>query len=128
MSTRASAPASSARLRALEGAARPGDISGASAIACGDSANTRTGRAMFFTCCSPESVKVNGSLSRTWSQARSEMHSPPGSQIDSSRAAMLTPSPKMSLPSMMMSPILMPMRKTMRLSSGTSALCWIMPR
>ncbi len=50
------------------------------------------------------------------------MHSPPGSQIDSSRAAMLTPSPKMSLPSMMMSPILMPMRKTMRLSSGTSVL------
>ena len=48
-----------------------------------------------------------------------EMHSPPGSHSASSRAATLTPSPKMSSPSMMMSPTLMPMRKTMRLSSAT---------
>jgi hypothetical protein len=35
------------------------------------------------------------------------------------RAATLTPSPKMSPSSMMMSPILMPMRNSMRRSAGT---------
>ena len=120
--TTASAAAMSAILRDLAGAAWPISSSGAAAIACGDRPNTRTGRAMFLTCCSPRSAKASGSLSRTWSQAMSETHRPPGSQIDSRRAAMLTPSPKMSLPSMMMSPTLMPARNTMRLSSGVSAL------
>jgi hypothetical protein len=35
---------------------------------------------------------------------------------------MLTPSPKMSSPSMMMSPTLMPIRNTICRSAGTSAL------
>src|SRR4029453_14568648 len=39
------------------------------------------------------------------------MQTPPGSAMPSSRAAMLTPSPKMSLSSMMMSPTWMPIRK-----------------
>ena len=39
---------------------------------------------------------------------------PPGSASASSRAAMLTPSPKMSSSSTMMSPTLMPMRNSMR--------------
>jgi len=56
------------------------------------------------------------------------MHSPPGSHKASRRAAILTPSPKMSSPSMMMSPTLMPMRKTIRSSSATSALRLTMPR
>ena len=45
------------------------------------------------------------------------MQMPPGSAILSSRAAMLTPSPKMSWGSTITSPILMPTRKVMRLSS-----------
>jgi hypothetical protein len=56
------------------------------------------------------------------------MHTPPGSQRDSRRAAMLTPSPKMSSPSTIMSPMLTPMRKTMRFASVTSALRATMPR
>src|SRR6266852_803240 len=39
------------------------------------------------------------------------MQTPPGSAIPSRRAAMLTPSPKISLSSTMMSPTWMPMRK-----------------
>ena len=44
---------------------------------------------------------------------------PPGSAKASSRAATLTPSPKMSPSSMMMSPRLMPIRNSMRRSAGT---------
>src|SRR3984893_11579479 len=47
---------------------------------------------------------------------------PPGSAKASRRAATLTPSPKMSLSSIMMSPRLTPMRKSMRPSAGTPAL------
>ena len=47
---------------------------------------------------------------------------PPGSAMLSSRAAMLTPSPKMSWGSTITSPILTPTRNTMRLSS-TSPSC-----
>src|SRR4029077_10835824 len=78
---------------------------------------------MFFTCCSPRSSKVSGSLSRTWSRTAREMHSPPGSPKPSHRAATLTPAPKMSLASLMMSPTLMPIRKVSRFSSATLALC-----
>jgi hypothetical protein len=84
--------------------------------------NTPTARAMFFTVCSPRSAKASDSLSLIWSLAAREMHSPPGSHSASRRAAMFTPSPKMSSPSMMMSPRLMPIRNTIRLSSGSSAL------
>jgi hypothetical protein len=44
------------------------------------------------------------------------MQIPPGSARASSRAATLTPSPNMSLSSMMMSPTLMPMRNSILLS------------
>ena len=47
---------------------------------------------------------------------------PPGSAMPSSRAATLTPSPKMSSSSTMTSPRLTPMRNSMRRSCGTSAL------
>src|SRR5215471_13923297 len=86
------------------------------------SPTARTGRAMFLTCCSPRSSKVTGNLSRTWSRTAREMHSPPGSHKLSSRAATLTPSPKMSPASLMMSPTLIPMRKVRRLSSATPLL------
>ena len=45
------------------------------------------------------------------------MQMPPGSAMLSSRAAILTPSPKMSCGSTITSPILMPTRKAIRLSS-----------
>ena len=47
---------------------------------------------------------------------------PPGSARPSSRAATLTPSPKMSPSSTTMSPTLMPMRNSMRRSGGNAAL------
>jgi hypothetical protein len=45
---------------------------------------------------------------------------PPGSAMPSRRAAMLTPSPKMSCGSTITSPILMPTRKARRFSSASS--------
>src|SRR5437667_157116 len=50
------------------------------------------------------------------------MQMPPGSAKPSSRAATLTPSPKMSPFSTTISPTLMPMRNSMRRSGGTAAL------
>ena len=47
-----------------------------------------------------------------------------GSASPSIRAAMFTPSPKMSPSSMTMSPMLMPMRKRIFRSSGTSRVCF----
>jgi hypothetical protein len=52
----------------------------------------------------------------------------PGSAMVSSRAAMLTPSPKMSPPSIIMSPALMPSRNTRRSGSGTVAFRSAIPR
>ena len=49
-----------------------------------------------------------------------EMQMPPGSASASSRAATLTPSPKMSSPSAMTSPTLTPMRNLMRRSPVAS--------
>src|SRR4051812_21903934 len=49
------------------------------------------------------------------------MQTPPGSHSVSSRAATFTPSPKMSLPSIMMSPTLIPTRSTIRRSAWTPA-------
>ena len=110
-------------------AAAPGDgSSGSPEISAAVSPNTPTAREMFFTACSPRSAKASESLSLIWSLAVLEMQTPPGSHSVSSRAAMLTPSPKISSPSMMMSPTLMPIRNTMRLSSGIAALRPIMPR
>src|SRR6516164_5555680 len=76
----------------------------------------RTGLVMFLTCCSPRSSKAMSRRSRTCSCAAALRQIPPGSASASSRAAMLTPSPKMSPSSIMMSPTLMPMRNSMR--------CW----
>src|SRR3984957_6981298 len=70
-----------------------------------------TGLTMFLTCCSPRSSKAMSRRSRTCSRAAALRQILPGSARASRRAAMLTPSPKMSPSSMMMSPILMPTRK-----------------
>src|SRR5215471_16842364 len=47
------------------------------------------------------------------------MQMPPGSAIPSRRAATLTPSPRMSSPSIRMSPRLIPIRDSIRRSCGT---------
>ena len=75
---------------------------------------------MFLTCCSPMSSKAKSSLSRTWSRTTRLTQIPPGSAKASSRAATFTPSPKMSRPSMMMSPRLIPIRNSMRRSRHTA--------
>ena len=49
---------------------------------------------------------------------------PPGSAIPSSRAATLTPSPRMSSPSIRMSPRLIPIRKSIRRSCGIPSFLW----
>ena len=76
--------------------------------------HARIGSAMFFSACGPMSSKAISTLPRIWRWASSEMQIPPGCAIPSSRAAMLTPSPKMSLSSMMISPTWMPMRNSIR--------------
>ena len=82
---------------------------------------------MFLTCCSPRSSNATSSLSRTWSYTTRLTQMPPGSASASRRAATLTPSPKMSRPSRMMSPRLMPMRNSIRFSSGTAVLRSVIP-
>src|SRR6516164_3826939 len=66
---------------------------------------------MFLTCCTPRSSKRYGSRPTMWSWTAADMQIPPGSARPSSRAATLTPSPKMSSGSTITSPTLMPMRK-----------------
>ena len=61
------------------------------------------------------SSKAISTLPRICRCASSEMQTPPGSAMPSRRAAILTPSPKISLSSMMMSPTWMPMRNSIRL-------------
>ena len=78
---------------------------------------------MFFRLCSPASTKLAATLPCTCRQASSEIEMPPGSAMPSIRAAMLTPSPKISSPSMMMSPTLMPMRNWIGLASELPASC-----
>src|SRR5215472_15658536 len=80
------------------------------------------GLVMFLTCCSPRSSKAMSRRSRTCSCAAALRQIPPGSASASRRAAMLTPSPKMSPSSMMMSPTLMPMRNSMRRATGRASL------
>src|SRR6516162_7139148 len=74
---------------------------------------------MFLSCCSPVSSKLTSSLPCASSCTRPETQMPPGSASASKRAAMFTPSPQKSAPSMMSSPKLMPMRNSMRLPNGT---------
>src|SRR6516165_10563197 len=81
-----------------------------------------TGRAMFLTPCWPISVKPIGNFSPTCSRTEALTQISPGAASVWSRAAMLTPSPKMSPSSWMTSPRLMPMRKRMRSVSGRLAL------
>src|SRR5260370_1465369 len=66
---------------------------------------------MFFSDFSPRSSNTNLVLPLTCSNTLLDRQTPPGSNSFSMRAATLTPSPKMSSPSIMMSPILMPIRK-----------------
>src|ERR1700720_1803759 len=77
---------------------------------------------MFLSCCSPISRKTRSSLPAASSCTRAETQIPPGSARPSRRAATLTPSPKMSPSSTTMSPTLIPMRKSMRLSGGNRVL------
>ena len=74
--------------------------------------HARIGSLMFFKVCSPMSSNAISTLPRTCRWASSEMQTPPGSAIPSSRAAMLTPSPKISSSSKMISPTWMPMRNS----------------
>src|SRR5262249_11620446 len=69
---------------------------------------------MLLTCCSPRSSKAMSRRSRTSSCAAALRQTPPGSASASSLAAMLTPSPKISPSSIMMSPSLLPLRNSMR--------------
>src|SRR5258705_3518280 len=84
--------------------------------------HARIGSVIFFKACSPMSSKAMSILPRICLCASSEMQTPPGSAIPSRRAAMLTPSPKISLPSTMMSPTWMPMRNSIRSTCGRSIL------
>src|SRR6516225_11947914 len=51
---------------------------------------------MFLSCCSPRSSNVRSILPAASSCTRDDTHTPPGCARPSRRAAMLTPSPKMS--------------------------------
>ena len=82
----------------------------------------RTGRAMFFSACSPPSRNSVSILPRTWRKASSEMQMPPGSAMPSRRAARLTPSPRISSPSIRMSPRWMPTRQSIRRSLGNPGI------
>ena len=82
---------------------------------------------MFLSVCSPISSKIRLIFPAASSCTRSDTQIPPGSAIPSSRAAMLTPSPKMSPSCSTMSPTLMPILNSRRLSSPTSALRPAMP-
>ncbi len=87
----------------------------------------RIGRAMFFSVCSPMSWKAMPALPRTYSSTLPETQIPPGSAMPSRRAAMLTPSPKMSPSCSTMSPTLMPTRNSSRRSARTAWLRTAMP-
>src|SRR6188472_323444 len=77
---------------------------------------------MFLTEYVPRSSNVKLSLSSTWSRTTRLAQIPPGSANVCKRAAMFTPSPKISSSSMMMSPTLMPIRKSRRRSAAVPAL------
>jgi len=85
----------------LFGKARGGSGAGLGPIT---TRKTRTGRVMFFSVCSPMSSKARSSRPAASSLTRAETQIPPGSARPSSRAATLTPSPKMSPSSTTMSP------------------------
>ena len=67
------------------------------------------------------SSKTRSSLPTTCSKTLAVMEMPPGSASPSRRAAMFTPSPRMSSPSITISPRLMPARYWMRRSLGAPA-------
>ena len=77
---------------------------------------------MFLRLCSPISAKSAATLPRTCRKASTEMQMPPGSAMPSRRAAILTPSPMMSSPSIRTSPRCRPMRKSIRRASETPSL------
>ena len=79
------------------------------------------GRAMFFTRCSP-GRRTRCRDFRAPGRVRLARQMPPAGASGSSRAATLTPSPKMSSPSAITSPRLIPMRSSSRSSAGNEAL------
>ncbi len=70
-----------------------------------------TGWAMFFRESSPASLNGAATLPLIWACTASDTRIPPLGAAASSRAATLTPSPKMSPASITTSPMLMPMRR-----------------
>src|SRR5258705_9145617 len=70
----------------------------------------------------PDVFERDVELPETCRKTSSDTQMPPGSAMPSSLAAIFTPSPSMSSPSISTSPKLMPMRNSMRTSSGTSLL------
>ncbi len=70
----------------------PGSAAGFAA-GSGWKRKVRTGSAMFLTACSPKSSKRASTRFFTAQSTDSEIATPPGWASDSSRAAMLTPSP-----------------------------------
>ena len=67
---------------------------------------TCMGRVMFLSVCRPPSSKTASSRLRTSSCTRADRQIPPGVATSCKRAATFTPSPKMSSPSTMMSPMI----------------------
>src|SRR6516162_7188696 len=77
---------------------------------------------MFLSACSPISAKARSSLPTASSCTRAETQMPPGAANTSSRAATFTLSPNMSPSSTAISPMLMPMRNSIRRSLGTTEI------
>jgi len=90
-------------------------------------ASRREARSPNWECVSAPRRDPTNQHRKILSFVRGDTQIPPGSANASRRAAMLTPSPKMSPSSTTMSPTLMPMRNSMRLSAGTVALRSVMP-
>ncbi len=71
---------------------------------------TWTGSSKLLNIFSPRSSKDSSTFRRTLSNTMRETVMPPGGAAPSTRAAVLTPSPKMSPPSWITSPTCRPMR------------------
>jgi hypothetical protein len=82
---------------------------------------------MFFSACSPISSKIRLIFPAASSCTRCDTQIPPGSAIASRRAAILTPSPKMSPSCSTTSPTLIPTLNSSRRSLAMSALRSTMP-
>ena len=81
---------------------------------------------MFFSAGVPRSSTSSAILPAASSRTRPEMQMPPGSARDSSREAMMTPSPRKSSPSLTTSPWWTPMRRRSPSSRSRTACCMAM--